>query len=30
VDRKRFLCITVEDLLTQRTVVNDQPVVQLS
>jgi molecular chaperone DnaK (HSP70) len=30
VDRKRFLCITVEDLLTQRTVVSDQPVVQLS
>lgn len=30
VDRKRFLCITVEDLLTQRTIVADQPVVQLS
>jgi molecular chaperone DnaK (HSP70) len=30
VDRKRFLCITVEDLLTQRTLVHDQPVVQLS
>jgi molecular chaperone DnaK (HSP70) len=30
VDQKRFLCITVEDLLTQRTVVNDQPVVQLA
>jgi molecular chaperone DnaK (HSP70) len=30
VDRKRFLCITVEDLLTRRTVVNDQPVVQLA
>jgi molecular chaperone DnaK (HSP70) len=30
VDAKRFLCITVEDLLTQRTVLTDQPVVQLS
>ncbi len=30
VNRSRFLCITVEDLLTQRTLVSDQPVVQLS
>ncbi|MBD2329747.1 Hsp70 family protein [Alkalinema sp. FACHB-956] len=30
VDAKRFLRITVEDLLTQRTLVEDQPVVQLS
>jgi molecular chaperone DnaK (HSP70) len=30
IDQRRFLCITVEDLLTQRTLVNEQPVVQLS
>ncbi|MBE9029862.1 Hsp70 family protein [filamentous cyanobacterium LEGE 11480] len=30
VNQKRFLCITVEDLLTQRTLLSDQPVVQLS
>jgi molecular chaperone DnaK (HSP70) len=30
VNQSRFLCITVEDLLTQRTLVSDQPVVQLS
>jgi molecular chaperone DnaK (HSP70) len=30
VNRSRFLCITVEDLLTKRTLVSDQPVVQLS
>lgn len=30
VDRNRFLRITVEDLLTNRTLVDDQPVVQLS
>jgi molecular chaperone DnaK (HSP70) len=30
VNHKRFLCITVEDLLTQRTLLEDQPVVQLS
>jgi molecular chaperone DnaK (HSP70) len=30
VDRSRFLCITVEDLLTKRRLLEDQPVVQLS
>jgi hypothetical protein len=30
VDESRFLRITVEDLLTLRTLVNDRPVVQLS
>lgn len=30
INAKRFLCITVEDLLTQRTLLSDQPVVQLS
>jgi molecular chaperone DnaK (HSP70) len=30
VNQKRFLCITVEDLLTKRRLLEDQPVVQLS
>jgi molecular chaperone DnaK (HSP70) len=30
VNPQRFLCITVEDLLTQRILLSDQPVVQLS
>jgi molecular chaperone DnaK (HSP70) len=30
VNQSRFLCITVEDLLTKRTLLSDQPVVQLS
>jgi molecular chaperone DnaK (HSP70) len=30
VNQSRFLCITVEDLLTQRVLLSDQPVVQLS
>ncbi len=30
VNQKRFLCLTVEDLLTQRTLITNQPVVQLS
>jgi hypothetical protein len=30
VDQKRFLRITVQDLLTARTLVEDEPVVELS